>query len=359
MQVAGNLENKTSTRRELALENKIALAADGWCGEVPMAYDLEFEKPLAELERRIQRLESRGERLKSAEREQLAALQSDLRQKTAEIYSHLTPWQCVQVARHRNRPYLLDYVKLICDDFFELRGDRRYGDDRAIQGGLAQLDGRTVMLIGQQKGRDTKEKLECSFGMPHPEGYRKSLRLMQQAEKFGMPIVTLIDTAGASPDLPSEERGQSQAIAENLLVMSQLRVPIVAAVIGEGGSGGALALGVANRLLMLEYAIYTVIAPEAAASILWRDTLYAPQAAEAMKVNARSLYQLGLVDELVPEPLGGAHRDYAEAARALKAAICTHLADLGKLSREELVRQRHEKFRAIGKFADAAVSLSR
>ncbi|HEY7123178.1 MAG TPA: acetyl-CoA carboxylase carboxyltransferase subunit alpha [Ktedonobacterales bacterium] len=317
-----------------------------------MAYDLEFEKPLAELDRKIQKLESKGERLKPEEREQIASMKAELHKKTAGLYSKLTSWQSVQVARHRDRPYMLDYIKLICDDYFELRGDRRFGDDRAIQGGLVQLDGRTVMLIGNQKGRDTKEKLECSFGMPHPEGYRKALRMMQQAQKFGMPIVTLIDTAGASPDLSSEERGQSQAIAENLLVMSQLRVPVVAAVIGEGGSGGALALGVANRLLMLEFAIYTVAAPEAAASILWRDTVYAPQAAEAMKVNARELYQLGLVDELVPEPLGGAHRDHEAAARALKAAICKHLDELSKLDQDELVRQRHEKFRAIGKFSE-------
>jgi acetyl-CoA carboxylase carboxyl transferase subunit alpha len=317
-----------------------------------MAYDLEFEKPLAELDRKIQKLEGRAEKLKPTEREQLAGLKAELRQKTAEIYSKLTSWQVVQVARHRDRPYTLDYIKLMCDDYFELRGDRRFGDDRAIQGGLAQLDGRTVMLLGHQKGRDTKEKLECSFGMPHPEGYRKALRMMQQAEKFGMPIVTLIDTAGASPDLSSEERGQSQAIAENLLVMSQLHVPIVATVIGEGGSGGALALGVANRLLMLEFTIYTVAAPEAAASILWRDTVYAPQAAEAMKVKACDLYELGLVDELIPEPLGGAHRDHEATARALKAAICKHLDELGRCSRDELVRQRHEKFRAVGKFSE-------
>jgi acetyl-CoA carboxylase carboxyl transferase subunit alpha len=320
-----------------------------------MAYDLEFEKPLAELERKIQNLERKGERLKPDEREQLVSLKAELYKKTADLYSNLTPWQVVQVARHRDRPYTLDYIKLICDDYFELRGDRRFGDDRAIQGGLAQLDGRTVMVLGHQKGRETKEKLECSFGMPHPEGYRKALRLMQQAEKFGMPIVTLIDTAGASPDLSSEERGQSQAIAENLLVMARLRVPIVATVIGEGGSGGALALGVANRLLMLEFAIYTVAAPEAAASILWRDTAYAPQAAEAMKVNAHNLSRLGLVDELIPEPLGGAHRDHEAAAKALKAAICKHLDDLSKLSQDELVRQRHEKFRAIGKFSEEAL----
>jgi acetyl-CoA carboxylase carboxyl transferase subunit alpha len=316
-----------------------------------MAYDLEFEKPLAELEKKLTALQRKGGKLKPGEREQITALEAELQQKTAEIYSNLSSWQCVQVARHKDRPYTLDYVKLICDDYFELRGDRRFGDDRAIQGGLVVIDGRTMMLIGHQKGRDTKEKLECSFGLAHPEGYRKALRLMQQAEKFGMPIVTLIDTSGASPDLASEERGQSQAIAENLLVMAGLKVPIVAVIIGEGGSGGALALGVANRVLMLEFSIYTVAAPEAAASILWRDTIYAPQAAEAMKVQAKALHQLGLVDELIPEPLGGAHRNHEETARNLKAAILKHLDDLASLSQEQLVQQRFEKFRAVGKFA--------
>ncbi len=316
-----------------------------------MAYDLEFEKPLAELEKKLTALQRRGEKLKPEERKQITALEAELRKKTAEVYGNLTSWQCVQVARHRDRPYTLDYIKLICDDYFELRGDRRFGDDRAIQGGLAQIDGRTVMLIGHQKGRDTKEKVECSFGLAHPEGYRKVLRLMRQAEKFGLPIVTLIDTSGASPDLASEERGQSQAIAENLLVMAGLRVPTVAVIIGEGGSGGALAMGVANCVLMMEYAIYTVAAPEAAASILWRDTIYASQAAEAMRVQARALYQLGLIDELITEPLGGAHRDHSAAAKNLKGAILKHLDDLSRLSPEQLVQQRFEKFRAVGKFA--------
>ncbi len=316
-----------------------------------MAYDLEFEKPLADLEKKLTTLQRKGEKLKPEEQRQIKALEAELREKTAEIYSKLTSWQCVQVARHKDRPYTVDYIKLMCEDYFELRGDRRFGDDRAIQGGLAVIDGRTVMLIGHQKGRDTREKMECSFGLAHPEGYRKALRLMRQAEKFGMPIVTLIDTSGASPDLASEERGQSQAIAENLLVMAGLKVPVVAVIIGEGGSGGALALGVANRVLMLEFAIYTVAAPEAAASILWRDTIYASQAAEAMKVDAKSLYQLGLVDELIPEPLGGAHRNHAEAAKALKAAILKHLDELAALNQEQLVQQRFEKFRAVGKFA--------
>jgi len=319
-----------------------------------MTYILEFEKPLAELEKKLNTLRRKEDKLKPEEREQMTGLEAELEQATAQIYSKLHSWQCVQVARHKDRPYTRDYIQAICDDFFELRGDRCYSDDRAILGGLAQIDGRTVMLIGHQKGRDTQEKLECSFGMAHPEGYRKAQRLMRQAEKFGLPIVTLIDTPAASPDLAAEQRGQSQAIAESLLVMAGLRVPIVAIVIGEGGSGGALALGVANRVLMLEFSVYSVAPPEAAASILWRDTLYAPQAAEAMKVKARDLAQLGLVDELIPEPPGGAHRNHAAAAWALKAAILKHLDALAPLNAEALVQQRYEKFRLIGAFAVAA-----
>ena len=316
-----------------------------------MAYDLDFEKPLAEIEQKILRARRKAEKLKPEEREQIEAWEAELHQKTKEIYSNLNSWQCVQVARHKDRPYTVDYIKLMCDDFFELRGDRRFSDDRAIQGGLAVLDGRTIMLMGNQKGRDTKERIECSFGMAHPEGFRKAMRLMQQAEKFGIPIVTLIDIAGAALDLGAEERGQSQAIGENLLVMSQLGVPLLAVIIGEGGSGGALALGMGNRVLMLEYSIYTVASPEAAASIIWRDTVYAPQTAEAMKVTARDLYQLGLVDDLIPEPPGGAHRNYEEAAQNLKTAILKHLDALAPLSKEQLRQQRFEKFRAVGKFA--------
>jgi acetyl-CoA carboxylase carboxyl transferase subunit alpha len=316
-----------------------------------MAYDLDFEKPLAEIDQKISRLRRRAEKLKPEDRKQIEAWEAELHQKTVEIYSHLNSWQCVQVARHKDRPYTLDYIKLMCDDFFELRGDRRFSDDRAVQGGLAVIDGRTIMLMGNKKGRDTKERIECSFGMAHPEGFRKAMRLMQQAEKFGIPIVTLIDIAGAAIDLGAEERGQSQAIGENLLVMAQLGVPLVAVIIGEGGSGGALAMGMGNRVLMLEYSIYTVASPEAAASIIWRDTVYAPQTAEAMKVTARDLHQLGLVDELIPEPLGGAHRNHEEAAKNLKAAILKHLDTLAPLSQEQLVSERFEKFRAVGKFA--------
>lgn len=316
-----------------------------------MAYDLDFEKPLAEIDQKISRLRRKAEKLKPEERKQIETWEAELHQKTVEIYSHLNSWQCVKVARHKDRPYTLDYIKLMCDDFFELRGDRRFSDDRAVQGGLAVIDGRTIMLMGNQKGRDTRERIECSFGMAHPEGFRKAMRLMQQAEKFGIPIVTLIDIAGAAIDLGAEERGQSQAIGENLLVMAQLGVPLVAVIIGEGGSGGALAMGMGNRVLMLEYSIYTVASPEAAASIIWRDTVYAPQTAEAMKVTARDLHQLGLVDELIPEPLGGAHHNHEEAAKNLKAAILKHLDTLAPLSQEQLVSERFEKFRAVGKFA--------
>jgi acetyl-CoA carboxylase carboxyl transferase subunit alpha len=318
-----------------------------------MTYILEFEKPLAELEKKLHALQSKDKKLKPQERAQLAALEAELQQKTEEMYSHLTSWQCLQVARHRDRPYLRDYIQRICDDFSELHGDRRFGDDRAIQGGLAVIAGRTVMLIGHQKGRDTKEKVECNFGIAHSEGYRKALWLMQQAEKFGIPIVTLVDTSGAAPDLAAEQRGISQALAENLYVMAELRVPIIAIVIGEASSGGALALAVADRVLMLEYSIYTVISVEGASSILWRDTIYAPHAAEAMKIQARDLYQFGLIDELIPEPLGGAHRDHDAAARALKAAILKHLDALAPLNIEERVQQRYDKFRKIGAFAVA------
>jgi acetyl-CoA carboxylase carboxyl transferase subunit alpha len=317
-----------------------------------MPYTLDFEKPLADIEKHILALRRTERTLTPKNRQALLALETLLRQKTAELYTHLTTWQCVQVARHKERPHLRDYLPLICEDFIELRGDRRFGDDRAIQGGLAQIAGRTVMLIGHEKGHDTKARVECNFGVAHPEGYRKALRLMRQAETLGVPIVTLVDTQGAAPDLPAEERGQSQAIGENLLVMAGLQVPIVATILGEGGSGGALALAVADRVLMLEYSMYTVVSPEAASSILWRDPSYAPQAAEAMKMAARDLYQLGLVDELIPEPLGGAHQDYQAAAQSLKTALLKHLDELAVLGAEELTHQRLQKFRAFGKFAE-------
>jgi acetyl-CoA carboxylase carboxyl transferase subunit alpha len=315
-----------------------------------MAYDLEFEKPLAELEKKITALQRKGDRMKHEEQHQLQELERELQRRTEDIYKHLNSWQTVLVARHKNRPYSADYIKFMCDDFFELHGDRAFADDHAIIAGPARLDGQTVMLICHQKGRDAKEMQFRNLGMPHPEGYRKAYRLMQQAEKFGLPIISLIDTSGAYLALADEERGQATAIAANLHLMARLHIPIIAAVIGEGGSGGALAISVADRILMLEHTIYSVASPEAAASILWRDTAFAPQAAEAMRISARELYALHLVDELVPEPLGGAHRDHRLAAENLKAALLKHLAELKQISIEELLEQRYKKFRAIGQF---------
>lgn len=313
-----------------------------------MAYDLEFEKPLAELERRIAGLQRRGDRMRPDEQRQLHDAEQELHRRTEEIYRNLTSWETTLVARHKDRPYSADYLKLISKDFFELHGDRSFADDHAILAGPAQLDDMTVMFVCHQKGRDMKEKRFHNLGMPHPEGYRKAGRLMQQAEKFGFPIVCLIDTPGAFPALPDEERGQSEAIAANLLLMPRLRVPIVAVVIGEGGSGGALAISIANRILMMEHSIYTVAMPEASASIMWRDKVYAPQAAEAMRISARELKTLNLVDELIPEPLGGAHHNYQQAADNLKAALVRNLNELRKLSPDQLVEQRYEKFRNIG-----------
>jgi acetyl-CoA carboxylase carboxyl transferase subunit alpha len=326
-----------------------------------MTFDLDFERPLADLDKRIQSLQRKASRLKSDDRARLKDYQSELDLRLREIYGALTPWQCVQVARHPKRPYTSDYIDLMCDDFFELRGDRRYGIDRAILGGLASLGGQTVMILGNQKGRDTKERMECNFGMSHPEGYRKVLRLLQHAERFHLPVVTLVDIPGASPGLEDEQRGIAQAIAENLMVMSNLRTPIITVVIGEGGSGGALGLSVADRILMLEYSIYTVASPEAAASIMWRDNAFAPNAAEAMKITAQDLKELRLIEDIIPEPLGGAHQDKAEAATAVKATILANLAELQALPTEDLLERRYQRYRAIGLSAikNAAIEVTR
>ena len=313
-----------------------------------MAYDLDFERPLAEIEKRIGQLQRRGERMRPDDRAQVAELQRELARRMQELYASLTPWQRVQVARFRERPYTNDYIKRMCDDYFELRGDRRYADDRAIQGGVASIGGQSLVLLGHQKGRDLKEREECNFGMAHPEGYRKALRLFRYAERFHLPVVTLIDTTGAYPGLGDEERGISQAIAENLLVMAGLRTPIVCIVIGEGGSGGALGIGVGDRVLMLENAVYTVAAPEAAASIIWRDNAFAPDAAEAMKITAPELRELGVIDDIIPEPLGGAHRDYQAVTESVKAAILRELAELNRLPLETLLDRRYQRFRVIG-----------
>lgn len=264
----------------------------------------------------------------------------------------LTPWDKVQLARHPHRPHTLDYVRSFCEDFVELHGDRRFGDDAAIAGGMARFDGQTVMIVGHQKGRDARENVKRNFGMPRPDGYRKALRLFQHAEKFGFPVLCFIDTPGAAPDMQSEERGQGRAIAENLLVMAGLNVPILATVIGEGGSGGALAIGVADRLLMLEHSVYSVAAPEASASILWRDAAKAPDAARAMKITAQDLQQLGIADAIVAEPEGGAHTDTAAMAEALGAALRWHLADLQQLDLPALLEHRYAKYRAIGHFQE-------
>ncbi|HEV2235954.1 MAG TPA: acetyl-CoA carboxylase carboxyltransferase subunit alpha [Ktedonobacterales bacterium] len=316
-----------------------------------MSFDLDFERPLAKLDEQIQGLSRRGDRLTSDQLRQKAALEAELEHQTDAIYGHLTPWQRVQVSRHRQRPHTADYVKSAFDEFFELRGDRRYADDRSILAGLASLDGRTVMLIGHEKGRDTKARQECNFGCPHPEGYRKAQRLMLQAERLRMPVITLIDTQGAFPGLEDEERGQAQAIAENLLVMARLRTPIVCAVIGEGGSGGALAIGVGDRLLMQRNAYYTVAAPEAAASILWRDANKAPEAAAAMKIGAPDLLQYGLVDRIVEEPRGGAHRDWRAASDLLRAALVEEVSALAAVPLDDLVAQRDAKLRGFGAFS--------
>ncbi len=271
---------------------------------------------------------------------------------TQSIFSNLTPWQISQVARHPHRPYTLDYIQQIFTDFEELHGDRSFADDAAIVGGIARLDDRPVMVIGHQKGRDTKEKLQRNFGMPKPEGYRKCLRLFRLAESFGLPILTLIDTPGAYPGIGAEERSQSEAIARNLLVMSGLRVPIVTTVIGEGGSGGALAIGVGDRLLMLEYSTYSVISPEGCASILWKSADKASEAAEALGITAHRLNELELTDEVIAEPLGGAHRDMTTIAKRLKTAIAKHLQDLENQSIETVIENRNKRLRNTGFFQE-------
>ena len=316
-----------------------------------MAYDLEFEKPLAELERRIVALQKRGDRLKPEEHRHLQDLERELRRKTEEIYRHLSAWQTVQVARHKDRPHSIDYLHQMCDDFFELCGDRSFSDDHAILGGLARVNGEPLMFVCHQKGHTMKEKQYYNNGMPHPEGFRKAGRLMRQAEKFGIPLVTLIDTQGAFPALEDEERGQAEAIASNLYLMARLRIPSLSVVIGEGGSGGALALGVTDRVLIAEFGIYTVTSPESAASILWRSTSFAQQAAEAMRIGGRDLKDLGLVDEVISEPLGGAHHNPRLAAENVKAAILKNLAELKQIPLAELLERRYQKYRSIGEYA--------
>jgi acetyl-CoA carboxylase carboxyl transferase subunit alpha len=308
---------------------------------------LDFEKPIAEIEEKIEKLTATAQGRASAQ-DDLRKLRARLHQLQAEIYAGLTPWQRTQVARHPQRPSSLDYIGRICDSFVELHGDRLYGDDHAIVAGFARLNGRAVVVIGPQKGKTLKERMQRNFGMPNPEGYRKALRLMRLAEKFNKPVITLIDTPGAYPGIGAEERGQSEAIARNLFTMASLRVPIVSVVIGEGGSGGALAIGVADRLLMLQHAVYSVISPEGCAAILWNDPKKAPDAAEALKMTAEDLLRLGVVDEIISEPPGGAHRDPMAMCDAVKKALELHLSALLELPLEELLRRRTKKYRRIG-----------
>jgi acetyl-CoA carboxylase carboxyl transferase subunit alpha len=320
-----------------------------------MGTTLDFEKPIVELERQIDDLKKLAGKQQISVQDDLAPLERKLADLRAEVYRNLSPMQRVEVARYRMRPFTLDYLRLVFTDFIELHGDRLFREDAAIVGGWARLDGESVMVIGHQRGRDTKENLKRNFGMPHPEGYRKALRLMKLAEKFQVPVITFIDTPGAWAGLGAEERGQSEAIARSLFEMSRLETPVVATIIGEGGSGGALALGVADRVLMLENAIYSVITVEGCAAILWKDGKspeMRERAATALRITAQDLVELGVVDEIVPEPLGGAHASHEEAARMLREALVRHLDELRRYKPEKLVRRRREKFLKMGKFAE-------
>ncbi|HOP41416.1 MAG TPA: acetyl-CoA carboxylase carboxyltransferase subunit alpha [Geobacteraceae bacterium] len=314
-------------------------------------YYLDFEKPIAELEEKIQELLEFSTEAVDLKTE-VARLEKKVEKMREDIFSNLSRWQTVQVARHINRPFTTDYIRLIFSDFIELHGDRKFSDDHAIVGGLARLDGDPVMIIGHQKGRDTKEKVFRNFGMPNPEGYRKALRLMEMAERFNLPIITFVDTPGAFPGIGAEERGQAEAIARNLCEMSRLRVPIVVVVTGEGGSGGALAIAVGDRILMLEYSIYSVISPEGCAAILWADGTKGEIAAEALKPTAKDLKELNVIDEIIKEPAGGAHRDYEGAAKNVHEAIARNLAELRALSVEKLLEARYDKFRQMSRFLE-------
>ena len=311
---------------------------------------LDFEQPIAELDAKIQELRRASTGPAVNIEAEVDGLQEKLRLRTAEIFKALTPWQISQLARHPQRPYTNDYLGLMFDEFHELAGDRAFADDAAIVGGLARLDGRAVMVIGQQKGRDTKAKIRRNFGMPRPEGYRKALRLMKLAERFGLPLFTFIDTPGADPGVGAEERGQSEAIARNLLEMAELNIPIICTVIGEGGSGGALAIGVGDRTLMLEYSTYSVITPEGCASILWRSADKAKDAAEQLGLTAKRLKELGLVDKVIREPIGGAHRNPLQMARRLKAVLMNELDALEPLPLDELLERRYRRIRAYGAY---------
>jgi acetyl-CoA carboxylase carboxyl transferase subunit alpha len=310
---------------------------------------LDFEKPLVDLEARIAAVRREGDPKAEAE---AAELEERLRRLQKKVFARLTAWQRVQLARHPRRPYTLDLIRLLTDDFVELHGDRRFADDHAIVGGLARFEKRSVVVVGHQKGRDTKEKIFRNFGMPHPEGYRKALRLMHLAQKFRKPVLTFIDTPGAYPGIGAEERGQAEAIARSIMEMAALPTPVIAVVTGEGGSGGALALAVADRVFMLEHAIYSVISPEGCAAILWDDAKRAREAAEVLRITAPDLLKLGVIDAIIPEPAGGAHRRWERAAEEMRSAIRTALEELRELSSDELIQRRYAKFRRMGVFEE-------
>jgi acetyl-CoA carboxylase carboxyl transferase subunit alpha len=315
-------------------------------------FTLEFEKPLRDLQKRLEDLTAASEEQNFDVSSEAEAIRKRLEATKKDIYTHLTPWQRVQLARHPKRPYSLDYIEAIFTDFQELHGDRSYGDDQALIGGTAFFEGKPVMIIAQQKGRDVKDNLRRNFGMPHPEGYRKALRLMEMAERFGIPVITFIDTKAAYAGVGSEERHVSEAIARNLREMANLKVPIVGIIIGEGGSGGALGIAVVDKLLVQQHAYYSVIPPEGCAAILWRDRQYAETAANALKLGAKELMEQGIADEVVQEPLGGAHRDPEVAAETLREAISKNLSKLNRLKTETLLEKRYEKYRNMGDFID-------
>jgi acetyl-CoA carboxylase carboxyl transferase subunit alpha len=316
-------------------------------------FTLEFEKPIVDLERTLDDLRHQAQEQQIDLSIQIKAIEEKLEATKKQVFTTLTPWQRVQLARHPKRPYMLDYIQRIATNFIELHGDRRYADDRALVGGLATIDDQRVMVIGHQKGRDTKENLMRNFGSAHPEGYRKALRLMQMAEKFNLPVVSFIDTPGAYPGVGAEERHISEAIAVNLREMALLKVPLVAVVIGEGGSGGALGIGVTDKVLILENAYYSVISPEGCAAILWKDRANAAQAAAALKLTAKDLKELDIVDEVIPEPLGGAHKDYDTTAVSLKKAVLKHIEKLSELKTNDLLDARYKKYRDLGIMAKA------
>lgn len=310
----------------------------------------EFEKPVIELEKQIEEIRRFSQEKKIDMTTQLAAMEQKVESLRLEVYSNLTPWQRIQIARHPKRPTFLDYIGMIFQDFIELHGDRLYRDDPAMVGGIAYLEEIPVTVIGQQKGRDTKENIYRNFGLPHPEGYRKALRLMKQAQKFNRPVICLVDVVGAYPGIEAEERGQGEAVARNIQEMANLTVPVIAVITGEGGSGGALAIGVGNRVLIMENAYYSVISPEGCASILWKDASRAADAAEALQIDAENLLKMGIVDEIIPEPLGGAHKNPSETAENLKKALVNNLRPLLQLSGAELLEERYRRFRGYGHF---------